>query len=432
MQPPATLAFPVGVTLTPQSDTVPQRLLVVSSNFNLRYRSGRLHAFDRATLDDEVDRAIAAQCPGGEPACLPVHIADLGSFLVGSVEIGDFGGQVEATILPNGFVRAFVPVRGNHSVVAADLGAERIRCAAGGSDCRELGVSSPGLDPYSLTIAARQVYVGNGTLERDRSGVVGALAIDDPAWERGSGGLTAIELERTAIGGVTSGACRGEGDDETCTVFAVGRALVDGRQLIASFDVRPGIPQFGPIHQRNLFAQSRGTDSRGAALGSDGTTLFFASRFPDALAKVDVGEQPRFPTDGCVVGPDEEPPEDGCPDLPPPSGDGPRFLTMDLSPAPRGPNTVRILPRDAGDLVALTSEESLSLYDGPSGVLVGDLANLGSAPADLAVLDREEGLRLYVTSFGRGTLAVVDIPDPERPEGARLVAILGLAQEAGF
>ena len=62
------LRYPTGVALTPDDGNLPRRLLVVSSNFDLAFRSGVLHAYD---LDE-----LAGACGFDTPRLL-THLADL-------------------------------------------------------------------------------------------------------------------------------------------------------------------------------------------------------------------------------------------------------------------------------------------------------------------------------------------------------------------
>lgn len=442
VQPPATLSFPTGVALTPEDAALPQRLLVVSSNFDLRFRAGRLHAFDRAAIDALADEAPPSPaCPAAEPRCLPADVPSLQPALVGTVEVGDFGGEVGVASLGPGRMRAFVPVRGSQSVVAADLDAQGISCAEGGSDCVNTGASFSRRDPYSIAVALGNVYVGHFTLNTlagtgPKGGVIGTAPADASFWSLGGGAMAEIPVgQGSAIGGLSVGGCRAGDAGPLCTLFASGRSRLGGTQEIFAFDFQAGAPMASALFSRNLYSQEFGFDSRGIGAASSGTAVFMASRSPSALAVIDVTRLATLPTDGCVV-PEGEvvAPGAACPDLPPPTGETPAFRTVDLVPSPNGPNAVAVLPRllpggGTSDLVVMTTDGGLAFFDTRAPVLAADLGGLGATPSAIAFRPQGAGFRLYVPSFLRGTLAVVDVPDPFRPETARVVARIGPVQE---
>jgi len=438
--PLASLQFPTGVALTPEGAAIPQRLLVVSSNFDLRFRSGVLHAFDREALDRLVDEAPPSPgCPPSNPRCLPAAIPELDGALVGAVEIGDYGGAVGVATLGEGRLRVFVPVRGSRAVIAAELDGAGIRCARGDAPCD--GVRFPREDPYSVVVSLGNVYVGHFTVlthTDPKGGVIGAAAADAPFWTQGGGSFQSIRVGNTAIGGLAAGGCRSdEGGEPVCTLFASGRSRSFDSQPIFAFDHREGELISSPLFRRNIYPQSKGFDSRGISVASSSEEIYLASHSPDALAVIDVTRLAQLPTDGCLI------PEGGvvapgaaCPDLPPPAAEEPSFTTATLIPSPRGPNVVATLPRtspagEASDLVVLTTSDGLAFFDMRAGSFAGELSGLGGGPSDIAFRALEGGgFRLYVPSFSSGTLAVVDLPDPFRPESARVVARLGREQES--
>jgi len=147
----------------------------------------------------------------------------------------------------------------------------------------------------------------------------------------------------------------------------------------------------------------RVSDSRGVALSSDGKRLFVVGRVPDTLMVAAIDNPLGIPTLNFVRG-------------------------VNL---PDAPNAVQVIARPGrGDLVAITctSAGSLALYDEDVGDLVATVSGLGAQPFGLAVDVRANAARIYVSNFGDGRIAVIDVPDLERPQGARLVARLGEQQ----
>jgi len=88
-------------------------------------------------------------------------------------------------------------------------------------------------------------------------------------------------------------------------------------------------------------------------------------------------------------------------------------------------------------LIVAQGSGSLAIYDEGIGQLVAEVKGLGVQPSQLAVDLRAgtvdgnsvEQARVYVSNFGDGRVAVVDLPDLARPEDARVVAYLGRRQD---
>jgi hypothetical protein len=85
-----------------------------------------------------------------------------------------------------------------------------------------------------------------------------------------------------------------------------------------------------------------------------------------------------------------------------------------------------------------TAAGVLALYDDDVGNLVGQVPNIGLQPDSLAVDVRPPGscpgdpsascLRVFVSNFTDGRVAMIDVPDMNRPQDARLRGYLGAAQ----
>lgn len=423
--PPGRFHYPTGAALTPDLPEVPPRLLVVSSNTDLRYRSGRVHAFDLAALDGLVDEALAA-CVGED--CAAADIRDLSPALMGTVEIGDHAGQVAATSLEGeGLppVRAFVPVRGRGRVVAVDLDAEGIRCARRDGRCTEGGVLFAREDPFLVTTGLGMVFVGHGTLFRESQGAIGVAPAASEIWARGDGGMSMLGVGPHGVGGIEVGSCRREGGRARCTLYANARSFAASQQILAFDFTRAAVPA-GPLFTRDLGPTQDGEDSRGLALSPSGPRAYLAQRGPDALGIVDLSRLPERPTDACILPEGFELPEGaGCPDLPPPQAEAPSFETLALSPAPANPLVVTAIERSgARDLVVMATERSLAFFDAETAAMVGNVET-SRGPSAIVVSRRGEGARLYVPSFDRSVVDVIDLPDLFRPDGARVVATLG-------
>ena len=97
----------------------------------------------------------------------------------------------------------------------------------------------------------------------------------------------------------------------------------------------------------------------------------------------------------------------------------------------RSAKQARVIARPGrGDLVAITctSSGAVAIYDEDVGDLVALVSGIGAQPFALAIDTRANAARIYVSNFGDGRIAVIDVPDLNRPQGARLVAHLGEQQ----
>ena len=118
--------------------------------------------------------------------------------------------------------------------------------------------------------------------------------------------------------------------------------------------------------------------------------------------------------------------------------DAPRLSVVRDEPLPEDPTEVVLIERGGGvgPLLAISSSgaNSVSLYDGATGRIQTSIFGVGEQPFGIAVqkvtstTTGVESARLYVSNFGDGRVAVIDVPDLSRPFNARLVAHLGTAQ----
>ncbi len=100
---------------------------------------------------------------------------------------------------------------------------------------------------------------------------------------------------------------------------------------------------------------------------------------------------------------------------------------------PPGASAVKVLSRgpNRGDLVVITCSAAgvLAIYDDEVGDIVAQVPDLGEQPYALAVEPQPNGARLFVANFGDGQVNVIDIPNLDNPQTARLVARLGGLQK---
>jgi hypothetical protein len=134
--------------------------------------------------------------------------------------------------------------------------------------------------------------------------------------------------------------------------------------------------------------------------------LYIVARAPDTLLVVDVSD---------------------------PESLRPSVAVVDAVPLPDGANQLAVINRGVlGDLVAVTATTTgvVVLYDGALGQIVSQVDNVGLQPYGITADVDAAGnkARLYVTTFGDGRVAVIDIADLAVAQNARLVAHLGSPQ----
>src|SRR5690606_14555227 len=151
---------------------------------------------------------------------------------------------------------------------------------------------------------AGNVYVAHVGIDRDDRprGLIGAARADDPMWSGGEGRFRTIEIGRTPAGGLAT-SCEGVGPEERCTLYASGRSFSDGFNPVFLFDFDRDELVRGPLFSANVFSQQRGFDARGIAIARGGEATYVASRFPSAIATIDVTRLEPEPVDACVVAP---------------------------------------------------------------------------------------------------------------------------------
>jgi hypothetical protein len=118
--------------------------------------------------------------------------------------------------------------------------------------------------------------------------------------------------------------------------------------------------------------------------------------------------------------------------------DAPTRQVVRALPLPEGASELEVIPRAAGrgNIVAVTGsgDEAVALYDEEVGQLVAQVQvgdqdpNQPAQPFGLTADVRGNSARLFATTFGDGRVAVIDIPNLDRPQDARLVARLGAQQ----
>ena len=426
------LYYPTGVAFVPpaSSDGGVGRLYVASSDFDRRFDVGWVTAVDLAQVRAPDGRslpppgvAIAPPLDGGSDQGRPVQFTHLtpdgGPAPI--VTIAPFAGL--ATVDADG-TRLFVPSRAEGDELAImditqpSAGGVPLRCFfSEGTDCTvdalQLAVQqTPGLvgipaapQPYSVTLDPNsdEIYVThlrpasspaqsatnllNFLVTLHQSDLDAARA----SW-RTDGGYVVPDSAFSSIG-------RGASNSVVVTTDFL---YVSGRAKLVSTD--PDVLLRVVDRASNLVAYPQlqlvwaSADARGLQLRPDGHRLYLAVDNPAALLVIDVS----LPS---------------APELPP------TFTLVRAVPLPEGPNDVQLLTRVGRAplvVVSCSVDGSLAFYDDDLGQIAALVPGVGAVPFGIAIDRRGDFARLYVSNFGDGRIAVVDIPLSVTAAGGRL------------
>ncbi|RKG49528.1 hypothetical protein D7X30_39300 [Corallococcus sp. AB011P] len=443
-------------------------LFVANANFDNCYDSGSVMALNLDTLSTQVDgQAVTVPYLGGVLPDSALAFEDLSSGDESLVQIRSFAGELGMWVDPaTGLPRLFVPSRAEgNNLHAVDVrveanGAPVLTCVQGGVDCRNGALSltddipsslsdegRPGLprapSPIGVTVdeASGNLYVTHSEAadspadsSRDFESYLATLKLDNPT--RDTLGFIPLSPEGYLYGG-----------SDSVTVGA-GYLYVTGRNFVAGISgtvpgnfvlrlVNKNDP--GTILEPSLQAVYRIREARAVRVVSRPVTaeelavrpnlvrerLYMLARGPDTLLTLDF-EYEAVPGTAATQ---------------------PFFRVVSAVPMPDGVSDMQIISRAPGTsnadthIVAVTStgDSALSLYDEALGQVVAQVPlvnnlNQTSNPSQAfgLTVDNPAGsnaARLFVTNFGDSQVAIVDIPDLERPQDARVVAKLGIQQQ---
>jgi hypothetical protein len=443
-QPPPTdrFVYPSGIVHLPvSSDPSKQGALFVSSaNFDKCFDTGAVLALDLDTLG-----LPAIGTTVGSP---PMEITDLKVAPENTVQIESFAGQMAVWRNPaGGRPRLFVPTRAEENYLhAIDIqGKTQLECVQEeGRNCipgalsltRNIGNAVEDLPrapaPLGVTVndngegGEPEVWVTH--VEAADSPARSArnfatYVVHIPAANRDELSLSADNFVSLSSGGLSIGGAHATAVGQSY-VYVSGRGYVAGQQSqFAGFLLR--LIDRGNrlrILETDLGAIYRTLEARDVLLGGydpvqDKERLYLVARGPDTLLVVDVlGARTSRPT----------------------------ISVVNAVLLPGGASYAALIRRGApnvnDDIVAVTSTATtrtrgaVVLYDTRLGQIVKQVDDVGRQPYGIAVhhhhdeADGKEKARLFVTNFGDGRVAVIDIPDLESPQGAELVAYLGRPQ----
>lgn len=440
--PPLTqLYFPAGIAHVDVPGKTEGVLFVSNANFDKRYATGSINAL---ALDQLGLPPLGSANDAGIAS-----ITDLRLTETQSAQIASFAGEMAVQPIDPQTFRVFVPTRSEGMRVyrvQATLDAEGVptlSCLGDdeershGQDCTELGASlSPrefeqsttGVPrapaPYGVSWANRacavQADCGCEGTDCQRACTAGFCVgsdgapladvffthqtqADSPALSNLDFRAYLVRLESDTFSvGVDNFINIGAGGSNSVAVYK-GWAYLSGRILQPAPNLMRMVNRNGAVLSASLESFFRVSDSRGLAFSSDGQRLYMVGRVPDTLMVINVGTPDTVPFLSFVRG-------------------------VSL---PDAPNSVQIIPR-AGKrdlaVITCTSGGSVAIYDDEVGDLVALVTGVGVQPYGLAIDQRGNSARIYVSNFGDGRISVIDIDDLDRPQLARLVAHLGAQQ----
>lgn len=439
--------FPVGLAVRrlPVSAGFPYgrtALLVVSSNFDLRY-------------DFDVGGAILAVDPDASGDSRPVSeggTADPSLAVLGGFNIGSYGGEVDylggsgvdwnelpghacqplVGLLSPGAAKVVTTSRGRREIYLIDMDAQgKLIC----DGCAQ-GLPKESLDPFDVTPTCSGQ--GNGTVARV---YVTHLRAPDNV-----GLLTELDF----LAGTTSTLLIGAASTFSSTFDPdSGRLFVSTRlgpidQVPMSWFNALTLPSGGEplVQAHNVAADVPGGLTRKFVIFKDAATTpptvtgFLRLELFDYDLAASTGS---FVTTGGAL---------AVYDLTPNALGEPAMRLLRVVPTCNGSGQTRVLPRSgSGALLALTCDfdGALLFYDEDVGAMVGRIGldpssgrpRLGRSPFGLVVEERNAGpclsgsagcTRLYVSSFDTSVVSLVelDVADPGR---ATIVKQIGRARE---
>jgi len=446
-QPPPSdrFVYPSGIVHLPvQSDPSKMgALYVASANFDKCFDTGAVMALDLDTL--------GLPAIGAPVIDTPKKITDLQVGPGGYVQIESFAGQM--AVMRNtetGNPRLFVPTRAEenylHAVDIVDK--TQLSCVGGqGTSCIPGGLSLTRDIPESQDDLPRAPAPLGVTVGEDRREVwvTHVEAADSPARTAQNFQTYVVRLDNAGGSGLSidkgdfiplsSGGLSNGGAHATAIgrryVYVSGRQYVTGQSTqFATFLLRlidPANPSriletglsgiYSTLEARDVLVGGY-TVSPDGDKAKDRERLYLVARGPDVLLVLD------------VLGPET---------------DQPRVSVVNAVLLPGGASYATLIrrgvPEANNDIVAVTCtattriEGAVVLYDTRLGQIVAQLEDVGRQPYGIAVhhpartsAAEPDQARLFVTNFGDGRVAVIDIPDLANPQGAALVAYLGKLQ----
>lgn len=443
-------------------------LFVANANFDNCYDSGSVVALNLDTLSTQVDgQTVMLPHLGSALPDRSLAFQDLATADESLVQIRSFAGELGMWVNPaTGLPRLFVPSRAEgNNLYAVDVsleanGAPVLTCVQGGVDCRNGALSLTDDIPASLSDQGRaglpRAPSPIGVTVDEASGnlyVTHSEAADSPAKSSKNfeNYLATVKLDnptRDTLGFIPlspEGYLYGGSDSVT---VGAGYLYVTGRNYVAGVNGTLG---------GNFVLRLVDKNNPGTLLEPALQSVFFirearaARVVPRPVTAEELAVRPNFVRERLYMlarGPDTLLTIDFEYDaVPGGAATQPFFRVVSAVPMPDGVSDMQLISRTPGtpgantNIIAVTStgDSALSLYDEAIGQVVAQVPlvnelNQTSNPSQAfgLTVDNPAGInaaRLFVTNFGDGQVAIVDIPDLSRPQDARPVAKLGTQQQ---
>jgi hypothetical protein len=391
------LSFPLGATADPARGLV----WVVSGNHDLRYRGGAVLAIDVTTHAFRPELAFelgpfpgpfVLHAPAGTSAPVAGYVASRSDDALTHVRFGvDPAGALTVTCEggerheDDGILRC--PRSGAlRSAPAPDIDGAPLTVGDDPYDLAVLPARSPAHPDLLVSAAMRNGVLATYTLGADGTpSLVGNLALPP----------TLFGLAADVSGG---------------RLFATWKGLANIQELTVADRTAPPLADArnpwltaGPVVAVSDFLSQTALSrdrSRAATLSPDGARLYVSYRSPDAMAVLDAR------------------PETGNP-----------LREIRKIAIAGDPGELTVLPARGGrpELVAVACFDAarIEFVDPEAGVVVATVRT-PRGPAGLAVIDRPELHRMYVPSFYKNTVSVIEL-DPASPDYLSVVATVGEA-----
>jgi hypothetical protein len=424
------LYYPTGLAIVPPADPDGGlgRLYVANSNFDRRFDVGWVTLIDLDQVRSPDGRSLplpggtmAPPPDGGSDQGRPVQFTQLQTTPANIVNISSFAGL--ATVDDAG-TRLFVPSRSEGDELSVmDItprgdGGVPLRCFfSGGSDCTaDSLLLATAQDPGQIGVpAAPQPYSVTLSPDSDEIWVTHLRPASSPAQsvtnlQNFLVTLHEADLDQAQANWATAGryvvpdsafSSIGRGASNSIAVtkqflYVSGRAKLidtDPDVLLRVVDRESDLIAFP---QLQLVWAS--VDARGLQLRPDEQRLYLAVDNPATLLVIDTT-------------------------VPPGENQVPVFTLVRAVPLPAGPNDVQMLTRTGRSpliIVSCSIDGSLAFYDDDLGQLTALVPGVGAVPFGISIDRRGDWARLYVSNFGDGRIAVVDVPLSVDVAGGRL------------
>lgn len=402
-QPAGVFYFPTGITVHPGQ----RYAYVVSSNFDLGYKTGTVKVLDLQELEAEILADAAGTGCGGRP-CADTHFS--GAIVESATRrVGSFGGT--AALDPTSS-KLFVSLRQDGQVALMDVGEEgrALDCAGDTADtpdrepgsftgdCHKSRLYKTGHDdPFVLAWGSNPVAPGSGCMYAAhlKEGQVTCMNVDEPAGEDAAVSFTADFSRGLSPSGVNDFTF-----DAAGRIFVANRFILDGANVVAAADPLSMLGAPGQAWWFDVAYIVGGAEQKSLVLTKDGGTMYLLTRLPDALVKMAAG------TDSYGT---------------------PMLETIDYTPAGIWPERLFMLesavPARRLLYVTCSDNDYIHVFDGVTLEQVAQLRDGLDGPYWMAFYDLGTGPRALVANFENSTVTVITI-DPVTLEH-RTIAVVG-------